>query len=320
MNGVLSFIEGPLDGDSWESLCNSCYRMRYEKDHYTEIPASYQGDAGIEGFTSTGIVTQCYCPENDYSSNDLYNHQRDKMTADIGKMLKPEYRDRLQKLGVPPIHQWHFVIPSYSDRRILEHAESKKKEVLLAKQKAPADFPHIADDFSIRIVTAEHLRVEITRIVRTTLTDVKLNFAILHTTTPKWDQCDSVKVENVRRKVRAIMGTIDDSNRTDYEEVVNVYLQSYMKGLDILRVLRTSYTEVYEDIVSLEQSYKKQVELQTKMNTDSSINSTLFTSILSDFQQKLEHDFSYLNSASIMELKIDLISGWLADCSMQFRG
>ena len=56
------------------------------------------------------------------------------------------------------------------------------------------------------------------------------------------------------------------------------------------------------------------------MNTDSSINSTLFTSILSDFQQKLEHDFSYLNSASIMELKIDLISGWLADCSMQFRG
>ena len=116
------------------------------------------------------------------------------------------------------------------------------------------------------------------------------------------------------------MGTIDDSNRADYGEVVNTYLQSYMKGLDILRVLRTSYTEVYEDIVSLEQSYKKQVELQTKMNTDSSINGALFSSILSDFQQKLEHDFSCLNSASITELTIDLISGWLADCSMQFRG
>lgn len=320
MNDILSFIEGPLDGNSWENLCNSCYRMRYEDEHYTEIPASYQGDAGIEGFTSTGIVTQCYCPENSYSSSDLYIHQRDKMTADISKLLQPEYRDRLQKLGVPPIHQWHFIIPSYSDRRIIEHAESKRKEVLSAKQKAPNDYPHIADDFSIRIVIAEHLRVEITRIIRTTLSDVKLNFAILHTPSPNWDQCDSEKVENVRRKVRAIMGPIDDSNRADYEDVVNTYLQSYMQGLDILRILRTSYTEVYEDIISLEQTYKRQVELQTKMNTDSSINSTLFNSILSDFQQKLEHDFSYLTSASIMELKIDLISGWLADCSMQFRG
>lgn len=193
------------------------------------------------------------------------------------------------------------------------------------------------------ITTAENYRVEITRIIRTTLTDVKLNFAILHTPVPNWDKCDSTKVNNIKRKVRAIMGKTndsnhsdkvnnikrkvraiigktDDNNHSDYEDVVNMYIQSYISGIDILRTLRVSYTEVYEDVFSLEQTYRKEVELKTKMNTNSSINSTIFNQILEDFESKLYRDFKYLDSATIMELKIDLISGWLADCSMQFMG
>ena len=115
------------------------------------------------------------------------------------------------------------------------------------------------------------------------------------------------------------MGTIDDSNRADYKDVVNQYIQSYIQGIEIMQMLRISYGQIYEDIFNLEQKYRKQVELQTKMNTNSSINSTLFNEILQDFENKLVQNFVYLNSASIMELKIDLVSGWLADCCMQFR-
>ena len=315
MSDILSFIEGPLDGDAWENLCNSCYRMHYDKEHYTEIPAAYKGDAGIEGF-----VTQCYAPSKSLSDNELYNHLRNKMTTDIGKLQKKAYHDRLKALGVPLIHEWHFVVPYYKDSRIIEHAESKRQEILAAKKATPQNYDHIADDFRILIKCADNFRVEITRIIRNTLTDVKLNFAILHTATPDWENCSSEKVENIKRKVKAIMGVIDESNRADYEDVVNTYVQSYIRGIEILQKLRTSFAEVYEDIFSLEQTYRRQVELQTKMNTDSSINSTLFNQILQDFEKKIIEDFTYLSRASIMELKIDLISGWLADCSMQFRG
>ena len=57
---ILDFIEGPLDGDLWEKLCNSCYRIRYQEENYTQVPSVQGGDAGIEGFTQTGIVYQCY--------------------------------------------------------------------------------------------------------------------------------------------------------------------------------------------------------------------------------------------------------------------
>ncbi|MFD2046612.1 hypothetical protein ACFSTA_20335 [Ornithinibacillus salinisoli] len=315
---ILEFIDGPLNGESWEKLCNSCYRNKYQDEHFTEIPAVHNGDAGIEGFTRTGRVYQCYCPEREYSDDELHNHLRDKMTKDINKLISLKYAERLKELGVPRIKEWHFVIPQYKDSRILKHAETKRKEVLEIKKEQPKNYEYIDDEFVIIIKQAEDLKVELSRIIRTSLSDMKLNLAIYHTSSPDWSKCDSEKVSNIKRKVKAIMGGVDESD-SDYNDIVDTYIDSYIKGIEILRVLRVSFAEVYEDIYILEQSYKKQVSLKTKMNTDSSINARLFNEILDDFQSKLEQQFTYLNTASVMELKIDLISGWLADCSMEFR-
>ena len=54
------------------------------------------------------------------------------------------------------------------------------------------------------------------------------------------------------------------------------------------------------------------------MNTDSSINKKLFDEIMNDFEDKLKN-LKYLTNTSILELKLDLVSGWLADCSMEFK-
>lgn len=315
---ILKFIDGPLNGESWEKLCNSCYRMKYQDEHFTEIPAVHGGDAGIEGFTRQGRVYQCYCPEREYSDDELHAHLRDKMTADINKLVSIKYAKRLKELGVPKIKEWHFVIPQYKDSRIITHAENKRKEVLYIKNSDPENYDYIDDDFVIVIKQAEDFKVEISRIIRTTLTDTQLNFAIYHTTSPDWSKCDSEKASNIKRKVKAVMGDVDESDE-DFNDIVNTYIDSYIKGIEILRILRISYSEVYEEIYMLEQAYKKQVVLKTKMNTDSCINSKLFNEILDDFHNKLEQQFKYLTTASVMELKIDLISGWLADCSMQFR-
>ena len=85
--------------------------------------------------------------------------------------------------------------------------------------------------------------------------------------------------------------------------------------------LRINFTEIYEDIIRLEQSYKREVSIKTLMNTDKTMNLTLFDKILNEFHSKLERDFSSrFTEASIGELKQDLIASWLADCSMEFRG
>jgi len=315
---ILDFFEGKLDGDVWEELCQSCYRIKYQEQHYTEIPAIQEGDAGIEGFTRTGIVNQCYCHEKGFSDDELYDHQRDKMTADIGKLLDDSYKKRLQKLGVPIIHEWHFVIPYYKDSRIIQHAEKKRREVLECKKDNPSQYDYIADNFIIVIKQAEDFKFEITRTIRNSLTDAKLNLAVREVKAIDWEKCESEKTDNIKRKVKAVMNDIDEEDEV-FRQVINTYIESYIKGMEILRMLRVSYAEIYEDVYELEQAYKKQVSLKTAMNTDKSLNTQIFNEILADFEKQLKETCQYFTSASIIELKIDIISMWLADCSMQFR-
>lgn len=114
------------------------------------------------------------------------------------------------------------------------------------------------------------------------------------------------------------MNGIDDDDE-DYIDIVNTYMESYVIGIELMEKLRKDQVDLYEQIIGLETTYKRQVEIKTKTNTDSSINQKLFTEILDEFQNVLEKEFPYLPSASIGELKDDMISSWLADCSMQFR-
>ena len=172
---VLQFIEGYMNGNAWEELCVMCYRMRYQNEHYTPISAAQGGDGGIEGFTQNGIVHQCYCPEKDYSDEDNYTHMRDKMTKDIGKLLKPDYIKKLKEWGVPPIKEWHFVIPEQKDSRIVKHAETKRKEVLAAKKANSTVYTNIDDDFKVIIKCAEDFLLEISRIVLAPHKDYLLN-------------------------------------------------------------------------------------------------------------------------------------------------
>ena len=70
---------GSFNGDSWEKICQMSFKLKYESEVYFEVLAS-PGDYGIEGFTRSGKAFQCYCPDENYSSEILYNKQRDKIT------------------------------------------------------------------------------------------------------------------------------------------------------------------------------------------------------------------------------------------------
>lgn len=315
MTNLLNIIDSNLDGNAWENICVKCYRYRYEDQHYTPIPAVSGGDAGIEGFTKTGIVHQCYFPERQYSDHELYEAQRDKLSADIKKLLNNG--DRLFALGVPVIHEWHFNIPEYRDSKILIHAATKQKEVLSAKEDDPDKYSYIADDFQIVIKTAENFSAEISRIIRTSA-DYNLNLAVEHTSNPNWKDCDSQKVANIRRKIKAIMHVSDDDN-PNVERVVGLYIDYYICGLENMNRLKMNFPDIHAELFKLVQIYKGEVTLKTSMNTNSSMNQSLFNELLNEFEKKLEKDFSNsFNQASIVEIKQDMVASWLADCSMEF--
>lgn len=316
---ILSYIDGYMNGNAWEELCVECYRMRYQDAHYTPISAAQGGDGGIEGYTQSGVVNQCYCPEKDYSDQECYEHVRDKMTKDIKKLLEPKYQKRLLEWGVPPIREWHFVIPKQDDSRILKHAEDKRKEVIAAKSKSPNDYPCIHETFKIIIKCADDFKLEICKLVLTPHKDYLLNLIFEDNYNIDYTKCDSIKVQNITRKIKAII-PVGDNTDEYVQSLVRYYIQAYIKGLDILNNLMLSFPKVYETLVRLEQTCKNDVFIKTRMISDESENSKLFNDILDEFERKLHEQFlNTLDIASIGEMKHDLVASWLADCSMEFR-
>ena len=305
-----------MDGERWEELCDGCYRIRYQEDGYQKVPATANGDAGIEGFTNR-LVYQCYYPEGEYSDQQWYEKLRDKLTKDIGKFVNEEYAIKLKNLGVKNIREWHLVVPSYRDKRIIEHAKAKTDMVLEKKKENPELYSYISDDFEIRIEVAKDFTVEISQLVRNFCLDIKLNTAIKDSDIDL-SKCESVKVENIKRKVKAVMGKVEESDE-HYIELVNTYIKFYMRGIELMKIFSADFPEVYGDINELLLAYKKKVYSKTMFNSDKSLNAKIFNEILEEFGDRLEKEFKYLSFASVIELQHDMVAGWLADCSMEFR-
>lgn len=119
---------GEFDGNSWEDLMQRCLKDKYEDELYQRMPATVNGDSGIEGFTlATGRVFQSYCPERQYEASELYKKQREKITTDLNKLII--FQKDLQKvLGNQLITEWHLVTPEFTNKALNAHCRAKEKE------------------------------------------------------------------------------------------------------------------------------------------------------------------------------------------------
>lgn len=313
----LDFLPDNMDGEHWETLCDACYRERYSNENFTKVPAVHSGDTGIEGFTHSGIVYQCYCPEKNYTDDKLYEHLRKKVTQDINKLIDLGNAKRIKKLGIKSIKQWHFVIPEYKDKRIIEHLESKRIEVVKAFKANPQELSYLDENIVLVLKTARDFYTEIARYIINPLTDIKLNLALRKIGIVDWNQCDTEKIDNIKRKVKVIMP--EGSSKEDYEEMVNIWAEAYVHGIEIMNQLRDTYGIIYEQLFELEQQYKTMVSIKSTFNPEKSMNYNMFMDILNEFGTKIKENFTCFDEPSIMEIQRDLVGGWLADCSLKFK-
>ncbi|WCK55144.1 hypothetical protein PP175_03920 [Aneurinibacillus sp. Ricciae_BoGa-3] len=313
---MLKLMNKELSGDLWEVICDSCYRIRYQDEGYQKVPPTHKGDFGVEGYTHSGIVYQCYYPEKEYTDDELYKKQRIKMTQDINKLISNG--EGLKSIGIVNVKEWHFVVPEYRDKRILKHRTDKKKVVIDAKNNNGLDY--IDKDFNILIKTEEDFFQEINTLINLE-NNFKYDFSYRHTGEINWSDCQSEKVDNIKRKLKAIMTSKgNDLDEDRFNRLISIYVSYYTKGIEILNQLRISNPELYESITNISHTFKIEAQVKCDMNLDRSINGELFNEILKDFEVKLSQAFGKIMTiTSVAELKNDLVSGWLADCPMDFR-
>ncbi len=294
---------GQMDGDGWEDYCQKLLRLRY-KD-YQQVPAQFGGDYGIEGFTRSGLTFQCYCPDEDLNGKDLYEHQRDKITKDIRKLVRNARA--ISALGAATIREWHFLTPRYNHHDLLSHCRSKESEVQSQRLET------IHSEFTIYLKIEDDYIPE--RQIYLGMNGLRVQPASeepLLEELEKLLRSDNRIVLNIKTKLEKLaLGSDQRANLTKQ------LISGYFVGKNEMEILNEKFPSTYQSVVQLKSSTQSQLGIQMLSCSDN--HGAILNRVLQDYEGKLRTDFSNsLSGALIQRLSLEAISDWLGRCPLDF--
>lgn len=137
-------------GHEWQEFFSSLLIAIHGVGEYERVPDQDRGDLGIEAYSFSGRVYQCYAVQAGLTVTKRYEKQRDKMTEDIGKFCERQ-EDFAALLGDVQVTSWVFVVPRAESKRLLQHATAQTKRL------RDAALPYASPDIRAVVITQDDL-------------------------------------------------------------------------------------------------------------------------------------------------------------------
>ncbi|WP_410491280.1 hypothetical protein QMA40_21010 [Bacillus thuringiensis] len=308
---------GTYDGDSWEEQCQAYLKMKYESDGYQEMTANTHGDLGIEGFTRSGIVFQCYCPDDEYDSKKLYEHQRDKVTKDLNKLKKNKTK-LLRYLQDVKITKWIFLTPKVTNKELIAHCHEKAIEC-----RGDEDLADLIDpEFDVLVHDEGFYANEIFKTKRILNEKITINVPVPNEQEIiDWKQCQTRSIEILDRKIGALFDGLDTEIKIKKtNKYIDLQVRNYIKGQEILNRMQQNYSLTYEKQVRIKDSIAEHLEEEVLLSD------LMPKELLNDTMQKYKSALEGEKFHEIFEFSVykdlcsEAIASWLIDCPLDFGG
>ena len=304
---------GSFDGDKWESICQMCFKKKYENESYFEILAS-PGDYGIEGFTRSGKAFQCYCPDEHYTQDVLYEKQRDKITIDL-KKLKTYEKQLAKKLGGTLIEKWYFVSPMYSKNDIVDHCTKKRDEIRGMNLS-------IVDSIKFEVIPIDinSLKPEIHTFLK--MSDMKIDINPIDQISDeeklKWKDSKISLVENAQLKHKMRFNISITSNiDKKVDDLTEKSIIHFLDGNSILNKWQIDYPDDYEKFIKIVSQVEELVIEECMFPTkDNNLRYKGFAELL---ENKIKEAFSFLDETMIQSLCNQVMADWILRCPIKFE-
>jgi hypothetical protein len=295
------------DGNTWEADVKRWLRLRYPND-FQAVPASDGGDAGIEGFChGDQNVYQCYAPQSLYDTKTTYEHQRDKLTEDIGKFITNAKKlKRLLPSGFQT-RRYCFVIQDFRSRELVAHATAKTSEV------KAASLDYVADDFTILV--QDHDDYEAERKIEEQRLIVKLNVDLSPVEPEQidtWEAGNNTGVQNLDRKIPLFTGLVE---REHIESHRRYWIQRKICTDNALEKLRLQSAEAWEKLWKVKHG-REQLLGRAFGVPDPSKGTveTISNAVASDMITRVPN----LEKLGADTLAEGLVGEWLQNCKLDF--
>jgi hypothetical protein len=293
-------------GDEWQEYIVRLLRARYlEPGAFQEIPSRDKGDLGLEGFSRDGICYQCYAAELPYDVRGLYDKQRGKITADIGKFIKNQ-RSLAKVFGELKIKRWLLVVPRFLSRELLEHCTKKSAEVL------KANLPYVDGLFEIGVISDSEFEGERCKLASTR--------AYLHDVSAPAPNTEEVQgfsavnvslIENIERKA-AKLPKLDTPDKI--ADFTSRMVKNYLRGESATSALRERDPEQFESLLRCKQSKENSLEIQSMVQTG---DASTLTQTFEEFKLDIQKNVS-ISPHSADLVAWSAVADWLLRCPLDF--
>ncbi|PZV10279.1 MAG: hypothetical protein DCF32_00225 [Leptolyngbya sp.] len=295
------------EGKEWEKYIQRLLQMHYGIGNYQEIPDKHGGDFGIEGYSTDGCAYQCYAAQEPLSTKQRYEHQRNKITTDIGKFINNK-TELVKTFGHTVINRWVLVVPLSESASLVQHASTKAKEVLDAK------LSYVSDDFKIIIITDDSFKKEIQELAYIGAIDIVLpEIEVTPEDCNNWISENDGLVGRLNEKALKIPKLKPEEKRQDF---ISSIVSHYLRGQNSLDKFNKDYPDIYARLNNCKRTYEKQLETLSLISNNPAPQH--LTEALEKYRIELENTINNLPNTTIQNLAWEGISDWLIRCPLDF--
>ena len=107
-------------GDEWQAFALQLVQRRHGPENVQVVPDSVGGDAGLEFFTTTGCLYQCYAPEETSDVAKAASAMKSKATRDLNKLIKNKEKIETILCGII-CRRWILLCPFLDNKDVVAH-------------------------------------------------------------------------------------------------------------------------------------------------------------------------------------------------------
>ncbi|MEU6509268.1 hypothetical protein [Streptomyces sp. NPDC046942] len=290
-----------LSGAEWQDLCTRVLRMQHGTD--LVVVPDKGGDHGLEAYTLSGHLFQCYSPEEPLSTQKRYEKQREKTTKDVGKFINNS--DKLKKLFGEhvKIKRWIIMCPYIDSKDLAAHCAAQTKRV------RDACLEYADPEIHVICQTIEDYEFSYKKVVNAQLARMHLP----PLSEPDYSAVDSAGVDKMREKLAKVHSLRDESRRSDY---VKRLLYSYLNSQEFRAYIKDHYTEIHALLESELDDLEQRLVMEFVL--DDSRAATQLQKVLTETEKRVKRCAPDTASGDSRTLAQGQVAEWLMRCPLDF--
>jgi hypothetical protein len=295
-------MEETWSPDDWQAHCDLLCNERHAPGGYQRVPDTDRGDLGLEGFSvdGEGCGYQCYSTQKT-EVGARYVAQRDKMTADLGKLVVNA--KRLEKMiGAHPLRRWIFLVPVHDSKELILHARKKEAELRMA------GLPFLAEDFAVVIQTEADFGKELAIVEghgAATIGD--LEETVEPAALERLEREEAEQVQTMDRKLLKIAA--------DPTAAREQMLRSAVDGGNIREHLRRHHPQTGEQVARQLSIERRDVLAERELGE---LHSGSVTQVRRRLEARLQVKVTAVGDSEANRLSHAAVAAWLMECPLDF--